>query len=388
MKSLRMRLFQSNLVLVILTMVIFVITTLLLTPRVHDRMMADERRRGGPNAYMLDDNIVIEGRNENGEPVIVVPDSLIRAEVLYRNAVWRSIWISMALAMALALLTSFTIARVISAPLQQLAQASRRIADGNYKPIMLTDGATELHELAHQFNQMAQTLKDTEQRRAALIGDVAHELRTPLTSIQGYAEGILDGVIPPNERNVSIIRDEASRMHRLVDDLQSLSRAEAGTLTLYLAQTDMHELVRRATTVLEESARTQQVSFVIQHEHVSEPVMCDGDRINQVLINLLTNALRVSKASSSVHITTGHDESYVWCRVQDFGEGIDAHHLPHIFERFYRIDPSRTRATGGAGVGLTIARAIVEAHGGQLTVHSDGLGQGATFSMILPRTRN
>ncbi|MEY3989204.1 MAG: hypothetical protein RI985_285 [Chloroflexota bacterium] len=386
MKSLRMRLLQANLTLVILTMVIFVITTLVITPRVHDRMMADERRRGGPNAMILDGKFVVEGRNANGETVIVVPDTLIRAELLYRNAVWRSIWISIALAMALALVTSFTLAKVLAAPLQQLAQASRRIAGGDYTPIQLSDEAIEVHELASQFNHMAQALKDAEQRRAALIGDVAHELRTPLTSIQGYAEGILDGVMMPDERNISIIRDEANRMHRLVDDLQALSRAEAGTLTLYRAPSDMHEIVRRATALLEGAANERQIAFVVTHENPVESVACDADRISQVVINLLTNAIRVSPPNGRIEITTGHDATHVWCRVRDFGEGIDAQHLPHIFERFYRVDPSRTRATGGAGVGLTIARAIVVAHGGTLTASSDGIGAGATFVLALPRT--
>jgi len=385
-KSLRMRLLQANLVLVILTMVIFVITTMVITPRVHDHMMADERRRGGPNSMILDGTIVIEGRNAKGETVIAVPDTLLRAELLYRNAVWRSIWISMALAMALSLVTSFTLAKVLAAPLQQLAHASRRIASGNFTPIQISEGAKEVHELASQFNHMAKALKDAEQRRAALIGDVAHELRTPLTSIQGYAEGILDGVMNPDERNITIIRDEANRMHRLVDDLQSLSRAEAGTLTLYRAPADLHEIVRRTTELLEGVALERQVTFVITHEHATEPVVCDADRIRQVLINLLTNAIRVSQPNGQIDITIGHDANTVWCRVRDFGEGIDAQHLSHIFERFYRVDPSRTRATGGAGVGLTIARAIIEAHGGTLTAQSDGLGTGATFVMTLPRT--
>lgn len=373
-------------ILVVLTMVIFVITTMVITPRVHDRMMADERRRGGPNAFILDGKFVVEGRNANGETVIVVPDTLLRAELLYRNAVWRSIWISMALAMGLSLVTSFTLAKVLAAPLQQLTQASRRIAGGTYDPIEISEGATEVQELASQFNHMAQALKDAEQRRAALIGDVAHELRTPLTSIQGYAEAIMDGVMQPDEHNMTIIRDEANRMHRLVDDLQALSRAEAGTLTLYRAPTDLHDIVRRATALLEGTAKERHVAFVITHDHPSEPVECDADRINQVMINLLTNAIRVSQPNGHIEITTGHDATTVWCRIRDFGEGIDATHLPHIFERFYRVDPSRTRATGGAGVGLTIARAIIEAHGGSLTAQSDGLGTGATFVLTLPHT--
>ena len=149
---------------------------------------------------------------------------------------------------------------------------------------------------------------------------------------------------------------------------------------------DLHEIVRRATALLEGAANERQVMFVVTHQNPVETAVCDADRISQVVINLLTNALRVSPANSRIEITTGHDATHVWCRIRDFGAGIDAQHLPHIFERFYRVDPSRTRATGGAGVGLTIARAIAEAHGGTLTASSDGLGTGATFVLALPRS--
>jgi len=386
MKSLRMRLLQSNVVLVLLTMVLFVVTITIITPRVHDRMMADERRREVASGAISVDPQPGTHHGAIGQTGIIGSDTLARAEMLYRNAVWRSIWISMALALALALMTSFTFAKVLASPLQQLTLASRRIAGGDFTPISVNDDAVELHELASQFNQMASALKDAEQRRAALIGDVAHELRTPLTSIQGYAEGILDGVVAPDAKNISIIRDEAHRMHRLVDDLQSLSRADAGTLTLYPAPTDLHEIVQRAISVLDGAIKERSLTLELVYEHESEPIYCDADRINQVLLNLLTNAIRVSVHGGRIIISTGHDASTVWCTVQDFGEGIDAQHLPHIFERFYRVDPSRTRATGGAGVGLTIARAIIVAHGGAITATSSGPATGATFRFSIPKS--
>ena len=386
MKSLRMRLLQSNVLLVLLTMVLFVITITLITPRVHDHMMADERRRQLPS-----ENTSLElkpGLNHGaiGQIGIIGPDTLAQAEMLYRNAVWRSIWISIALALALALLTSFSFAKALASPLQQLTLASRRIAGGDFTPISVNDDAVELQELASQFNLMASALKDAEQRRAALIGDVAHELRTPLTSIQGYAEGILDGVVAPDAKNITIIRDEAHRMHRLVDDLQALSRADAGTLTLYHAPADLCEIVQRAISVLEGATKERALSLEFTHTHASLPVRCDADRINQVLLNLLTNAIRASATGGRIVVSASHDASSMWCTVQDFGEGIEAQHLPHIFERFYRVDPSRTRATGGAGVGLTIARAIIVAHGGTLTAFSAGPGTGATFRFSLPKS--
>jgi signal transduction histidine kinase len=218
-----------------------------------------------------------------------------------------------------------------------------------------------------------------------LIGDVAHELRTPLASIQGYAEGLIDGVVLPHDKTYTIIRTEAARLSRLVDDLQSLSRAESGSLVMHMAPHDLNAIVDRVVDLLQSQFKEKQITVTVTHQHDNEPVHCDNDRINQVVVNLLVNATRAVSTNGNIQVTTMHQQHMVCCMVSDDGIGIDAAHLPHLFERFYRVDPSRTRATGGAGVGLTIARAIVESHGGTLTVQSDGLGRGARVTLALPR---
>jgi signal transduction histidine kinase len=397
MNSLRFRILRSHLLVIVLTMVIFIVSVMLITPRVHDRLLRDEeavfRAHAGSELTeqeeVNDPNDGIRPLPGSGLPMQPGESmSLRRFENIYRNAVLLAIVISGALSTIIAVLVSITVARVIAQPIGRLITASRRIAGGNFQHIDVPAATDEIQALAVQFNHMASALKDAEQRRAALIGDVAHELRTPLASIGGYAEGLIDGVVVPNEKTYAIIRDEAGRMQRLVDDLQALSRAEAGTLTLYPAEVDLRDLVARAVTLLDGKTSEAQVRVSVTHQHAHEPLIADADRIVQVVLNLLTNALRASAQNSNIQVTTGHDTQSVWCTVSDTGIGIDAQHLPHIFERFYRVDPSRARSTGGTGVGLTIARAICEAHGGTLTVHSDGLGKGATFTMTLPRDAN
>jgi signal transduction histidine kinase len=394
MNSLRFRILRSHLLVIALTMVIFMLSVMLITPRVHDRLLRDEEAVFRANAALDgDDN---QQKNDPNDDIAPFAESrfpmrpgestnLRRFENIYRNAVVMAIVISGALSTVIAVVVSITVARVISQPISRLITASRRIAGGNFQAIEVPSANDEIQALAIQFNHMAAALKDAEQRRAALIGDVAHELRTPLASIGGYAEGLIDGVVLPNEKTYIIIRDEAGRMQRLVDDLQALSRAEAGTLTLYPAAVDMHDLVARAVTLLDGKTTEAQITVAVTHQHASEPLNADADRMVQVVLNLLTNALRASPPQSVLHVATGRDTQSVWITVTDAGIGIAAEHLSHIFERFYRVDPSRARTTGGSGVGLTISRAICEAHGGTLTVQSDGLGRGSTFTIALPR---
>ena len=369
MNTLRMRLLLAHFFVIAVTMASFMLVTFLVTPRIRDRIVNDEQWQH--------DNSMPDGRG---------PMPRMTVERVYNAAVWRGMWIAAGVASITAIAISITLARLIVAPLHTVIAASRRVAAGDFSLMDVPTNTTEIHALTQQFNYMAGALKDAEHRRATLIGDVAHELRTPLASIGGYAEGLIDGVILPNTKTFGIIRDEASRMQRLVDDLQALSRAEAGSLVLNRQYTDLHAIVQQAQDLLQPRFTEKSVTLSITHQHATEPLQCDGDRICQILVNLLTNALRAVAPQGLVELSTGHDAHMVWCRVHDNGIGIDATHIDHIFERFYRVDPSRTRATGGAGVGLTIARAIAEAHGGTLTVTSPGLGRGATFTLQLPRS--
>ena len=372
MNTLRMQLFWAHLIVIVVTMMVFMATVYLVTPRIRDRLVRQEQT----------DQPTPAPRPGNGRQT---PPPKLLPQRVYDAAVWQATLIASGVASVVALLVSLVSARVIVRPLHSVITASRRVAAGDFRQIDVPNGAHEIRELALQFNHMAAALKDAEQRRAALIGDVAHELRTPLASIQGYAEGLMDGVVLPHDKTYTIIRTEAARLSRLVDDLQSLSRAESGSLVMQLAPHDLNAIVDRVTELLQSQFKEKQITVTVTHQHDNEPVHCDNDRISQVIVNLLVNATRAVSTNGNIQVTTMHQQQMVCCVVSDDGIGIDAAHLPHLFERFYRVDPSRTRATGGAGVGLTIARAIVESHGGTLTLQSAGLGRGAQVTLALPR---
>jgi signal transduction histidine kinase len=244
--------------------------------------------------------------------------------------------------------------------------------------------ADELGALAVQFNTMASALEAAERRRVALIGDVAHELRTPLATIEGYTEGLLDGVVSPSAENWALLHDEAGRLRRLVQELQELSRAEARQLPLQLRPCPPAELVEQTVRRIAPQFAEKGVTLSADVPADLPAVQVDADRIIQVLINLLGNALRSTPAEGKVQVRVERQQDAVTFHVVDSGIGIAPEHLPHLFERFYRVDKARSRALGGSGIGLTIAKAIVEAHDGQIWAASPGLGQGATFSFTLP----
>jgi two-component system sensor histidine kinase BaeS len=277
----------------------------------------------------------------------------------------------------------FVTGRVVD-PIRRLASASRRLADGHYTERVPAGGDDELGDLATTFNDMASALEATERRRRELIGDVAHELRTPIATLEGYLEGLLDGVVEPDPATWAKLHGEAGRLRRLVDDLQELSRAEARQIPLAVEQADPAEIVRAALDRLGPSFAENNLSLSAHVPEHLPRVQADPNRAIQVLSNLLTNALRYTPSSGQVHLTVRATDGAVEFSVRDSGVGIASEDLPRVFERFYRVDKSRSRALGGSGIGLTIARALVEAMGGHIRAESPGSGQGATFSFTLP----
>jgi len=216
-----------------------------------------------------------------------------------------------------------------------------------------------------------------------LIGDVSHELRTPLSTLSGYMEGLMAGVIEPSEETWAILYEEAERMRRIVDDLRQLSSAEAGQLDLKMASISPEEIVRAATGRMLPLYSEKGVELKSALSENLPAVSADSDRVVQVLTNLLGNALRHTPAGR-VTVEAGTRDSGVIFRVRDTGDGIPPEHLPHVFERFYRAEKSRSREGGGSGLGLAISRALIETMGGSITVESAGAGKGATFSFTLP----
>jgi signal transduction histidine kinase len=284
-----------------------------------------------------------------------------------------------------ALAVSVFVTRRIVSPVAAMTRASTRIAGGRYDERVPITSADELGQLAAQFNRMAATLEQTEAHRRDLIADVAHELRTPLASIAGYMEGMLDGVIAPEPETFHRVHRETERLQRLVADLQELSRAEAGRVLLHMRAVRPETLVEAAAARLRPQFDGKGVGLTVELASGLPAVAADPDRIGQVLTNLLGNALQYTPSGGHVTVRAARDNGGVSIAVADTGIGIPAEHLPRVFERFYRVDRSRARASGGSGIGLTIARHLVEAHGGTIRADSPGPGRGSTFTVVVPR---
>lgn len=285
----------------------------------------------------------------------------------------------------IAVLLSVYLSRSVIAPVQAMSLASQRIADGGYEERVQVQGDDELGQLAVRFNQMAEKLSQVEAMRRQLIGDVSHELRTPLTAIKGSMEGLIDGVLPATQETYQQIHAEADRLNRLVDDLQELSRVESHAYELDTRPLDVSALVQTVSKRLLPQFETKQITLDLQLAHELPRVLADEGRIVQVLTNLTGNALQNTPEKGKITISGKRANGEVQISVHDTGIGIPPEHLPHIFDRFYRVDKSRSRrAGGGSGIGLTIARALVEAHGGRIWAESAGEGQGSTFTFALP----
>jgi two-component system sensor histidine kinase BaeS len=292
--------------------------------------------------------------------------------------------LSASAAFVAALILSLILARLIGRPLETLTRAVRRMGTGDLGQRVPEEGSAETIELARSFNAMAANLAASQALRQQLVADVAHELRTPLANIRGYLEAIEDGIVSADEATLRILREEAAQLNALVDDLQELAQAEAGELRLARVAVPPRELIERAAEAARPRAVERAVALVGEAAPELPLVAVDLQRIGQVLQNLLTNALRHTPAGGQVTVSaTSAPGGRVALAVADTGSGIAPEDLPRIFERFYRADSSRSRATGGSGLGLTIARRLVEAHGGSIEVES-ALGVGSRFTVLLP----
>ncbi len=279
---------------------------------------------------------------------------------------------------------SWFMSQRIVVPLRNLAEASQIIGHGHYEQRLDITSNDEIGELSAQFNAMAEALNNIEQTRRRLLADVSHEFRTPLTTIKGYIEALQDGVADDTAQTYELIYVEASRLQRLVHDLQILAQAEAGSPQLDLKSCDLSEILR--TSVARLQSQYDAKTIRLTHNLSPEPIILQGDsqRLEQVFINILGNALQYTPDNSAVEMKVLHQTSGVQVAIQDNGIGIPPTELTHIFQRFYRVDPSRSRLSGGSGIGLTIAQHIVEAHAGKIWAESAGLGQGTRFYIELP----
>jgi signal transduction histidine kinase len=275
--------------------------------------------------------------------------------------------------------------RTLTAPLNNLATAAKAIGARNLSQRVEEKGSDELIAVARSFNEMAAALEQAEQLRRNLLADVAHELRTPLSILQGNLRAILDEVYPLDQTEMARLYEHTRFLSRLVNDLHELAQAEARQLPLHRQETDLAQLIRATTEAFRPGADEKSVILETDLPGDSPTLQVDPARLTQVLQNLLANALRHTPAGGKISVQLEAKPEAVHLAVADSGDGIPPEHLPHIFDRFYRADPARSRDHSGAGLGLAIARAIVEAHGGQIAVTSQGKpGQGSTFTIQFP----
>jgi signal transduction histidine kinase len=242
----------------------------------------------------------------------------------------------------------------------------------------------EIGVLANAFNSMAESRMELDGLRRNLVNDVAHELRTPLANLQGYLEVLRDGITTPTPEVLTILHEESLLLNRLVADLQELALAEAGQLPLARQPLELAEPIMNAVEAIRPQADARELTLVASVDEPLPEVYADGARVSQVLRNLLRNAITHTPAGGKVEVQAETGPEAVTVTVRDTGRGIEPEHLPHIFDRFYRADPARSRSTGGAGLGLAIAKNLVEAHGGTITVRSEP-NRGSAFSFTIPR---
>lgn len=308
----------------------------------------------------------------------------------YSAAVSEAVSLAAIAALFAAVLASFFISRQVVTPIQRMMKLSHRIAEGEYEERLTISGSLqsdqvdELDQLALSFNQMADKLEKTENMRRQLIGDVTHELRTPLTAVKGYLEGLMDGVLTADPDTYQQIHTEINRLQRLVNDLQELSQVESGAFKLEFTSISPAILLETIQRNFGYQFEEKNLHLDMEMEPNLPKILIDKDRIIQVLTNLVGNALQYTPAGGKVVIKVHRDNSNLLFSVSDTGIGISTEQLPNIFNRFYRTDKSRTRASGGSGIGLTIARVLVKAHQGRIWAESDGEGKGSTFSFSIP----
>ena len=315
------------------------------------------------------------------------PYATLHAEEAFRTASA----LSLALALLAALLTSVVVSvfltRRITRSLTPVTDAAGRVAGGDYTArVPLVGMGSEFDDLADAFNTMATDLARIEVTRTRMLGDLAHEMRTPVTTLGGYLEAIADGVERADATTLAVLRDQVSRLSRLSEDIALVTTAEEGRLTMRRTRVGIAQVVTDATAqaAARYSACGVGLDVRIAPTAATAVVNADVDRMAQVLTNLLDNALRHTPAGGGIEVMVDLLGAVVRIVVADDGEGIPGEHLPHVFDRFYRVDTARDRAHGGSGVGLSIAKAITKAHGGTIAVHSDGTGRGAVFTVALP----
>ncbi len=358
--NLQTRLFVSQLIVLAVTVIALTTVNRLSTPR-----------------YFV---VTLERMERQGIRIQQVKGQIIKG---FEGAWLRGMVWSVALGGATAAGVSYWLSRRITRPLLRMETVTRQFSAGDFSSRVPPLEIPEFDRLGHSFNRMADDLADVEQRRRELVGDLTHELRTPLTIVRGYLEGLADGTLVSSAQTYDKLAQETRRLQRLVDDLQELSKLEAGYLPVEVKEMALARVITRvsdrfADQLLHSDTRAIEVEIAED----LPPVWGDSARIEQILVNLISNALRHTP-TGKITIRATAQASYVWVSVIDTGVGIAAEDLPHVFERFWRADRSRSSTSGGSGIGLAICQRLVDLQGGQIVAESE-LGKGSTFSFSLP----
>ncbi|WP_288678273.1 HAMP domain-containing sensor histidine kinase [uncultured Clostridium sp.] len=279
----------------------------------------------------------------------------------------------------------FIISRSITRPINKLMTKAKYISKGEYdKKIEINTDILEINDLINSINNLSQSIKEQENIRKRLTGDISHELKTPLTNIQSHLEAMIDGVWEPTEERLLSVKEEAERLSSLVSDMQKLNRYDEASIKLKKDNVNISDII--CFVIFQFSNLAKSKNIKIEYEKKNINLYCDKDKITQALVNILSNAIRYSNEGSTIFIEEKLKDNKVIISIEDQGIGISEEDLKYVFERFYRADKSRTRATGGTGIGLTIVKSIVSSHEGEVKLESK-LGEGSKFTIILPKEK-
>jgi two-component system, OmpR family, sensor histidine kinase BaeS len=307
------------------------------------------------------------------------------ADEAFASAVLVALSVGVLFAVATALVVTWLVAGRLAAPVAEAAEAAHRIADGDYETRLPQPRfGPEFDRLTTAFNTMARRLATTEQTRRRLLGDLAHELRTPLASMKATIEAVTDGILPNDQTTLVTLTEQSQRLHRLVGDLSAVSRAEERQLNLNPVLVWLQDVVSEAVAAARPRFDAKTISLTAADGVPAWQVLGDPDRLAEALGSLLDNALRHTAKGGTVTIATTRHDDNARIVVTDSGEGFGPDVAAQLFERFYRGDSSRTTNGAGSGIGLTIAKAIIDVHHGQLLGRSEGPGKGARFEITLP----
>lgn len=341
--------------------------------------------KGGNNWLTIEKSFSFNDVNTGKEVLVAIYLHTPVPEVQRaRTEVFSYFWISIGIAVFISIILVYFFSQRFSKPLKQIKNAARIIAGGEFTKRLDIKSNDEIGELAKTFNQMAVALENLEEMRRGFIANVSHELRTPMTSIRGFIEGILDGTIPPERQNqyLSIVRDEANRLNRLVNNLLDLARMEAGEVKLVLKPFDINELVRICVIKLETLLVEKNIMVEARFDDEELMVNADADAIERVIYNLMHNAIKFTPQDGRITILVDSQKDKVYISIEDTGSGIESTELDMIWERFYKSDKSRSRDKTGTGLGLAIVKNIINEHEQQIWVESEpGAGTKFTFTL-------